>query len=461
MDGLVILILTDNAEYRHRLESMVKDEFDVLFASELEEALEIISSLPMVMVIAGMTGGFDDYVETYGLMKESNPDVGVIFIAPDMDISMALRAVDAGAYDCFSITAPREKLLVTLRKYSYRASLRQEISFLREELRSRYGHNNMIGSSSLIMKTFDLVKKVSPSNANVLITGESGTGKELVAMAIHRGSARKDFNFVAVNCGAIPAALLESELFGHVRGAFTGASEDKVGKFEFANRGTIFLDEIASLPLELQVKLLRVLQDRTFNKVGSNKQVRVDVRVIAATNIDLAKAVKEKTFRDDLYYRLRVVPIDMPTLRARKEDIPLLVEWFLEKHCKHANKHIKGVSTEAMGALISYGWPGNIRELENLIERVVVLAQGASVIEFEDIPVEICDPMIKEDNYQYKDISYRDAVNDFERKYIIDLLNRTKWNRAEAARLMKVHRNTLTQKIKRLNIRRSMKEYEG
>jgi len=287
----------------------------------------------------------------------------------------------------------------------------------------------------------------------VLITGESGTGKELVARAIQSKGHRKDKPFVAVNCGAIPAELMESELFGYEKGSFTGALSKKIGKFEYADGGTVFLDEVSTLPMHLQIKLLRVLQEKSFERVGSNHPIKVDIRVIAATNQDLEKEVRSGRFREDLYYRLKVVPIELPPLRDRREDIPLLIHHFFKRHAAAFNKPVPNISAEAINALRDFSWPGNVRELENLIERLVVLSKEGREITYYDLPVGMFTTDL--DGEPKTDaLDFREAVESFERHYIIGMLNKTNWNKLEAARRMKVHRNTLQLKIKSLKIKK-------
>ncbi|MCK5235397.1 MAG: sigma-54-dependent Fis family transcriptional regulator, partial [Deltaproteobacteria bacterium] len=284
------------------------------------------------------------------------------------------------------------------------------------------------------------------------IRGESGTGKELVARLIHAKSPRRYFPLVPVNCGALNESLLESELFGHEKGSFTGANTQKIGKFELADGGTLFLDEVGSIPINLQVKLLRALQERIIQRVGGTKDIAVDIRVIAATNSNLEEEIKKGNFREDLYYRLKVVPIELPPLRERIDDMELLIEWFLETHSKECRKKILGISTEAINALKGYAWPGNVRELENMIERLVVLAPNNSEITLKDLPAEISAVRVDRRRYPVDGIDYKAALRQFEEKYIGAVLNEVAWNKGEAAKHMKVHRNTLLNKIRSLGL---------
>ncbi|MCS6837429.1 MAG: sigma-54 dependent transcriptional regulator [Bdellovibrionaceae bacterium] len=324
----------------------------------------------------------------------------------------------------------------------------------------------MIGNSASIQNVFQLIEKIADSDSTVLITGESGTGKELIARSIHSLSHRKHESFIAINCAAIPADLLESELFGHVRGAFTGAIQNKAGRFELADGGTIFLDEIGDLAPLLQVKLLRVLQERSFEPVGGTKSIHVDVRVIAATNKNLTELVKKNLFREDLYYRLNVIPIEVPPLRERKEDIPLLLDHYIKTLNIRKNKKIQGVTDQALSALINYPWPGNIRELENLVERMVIL-KGEGVIDYADLPQPyrsssshpaevshaMLEPFVPHFQFPESGIDFNSVVDQFENHLLLMALEKTKWNRNQAAQLLGINRTTLVEKLKKKGLK--------
>jgi transcriptional regulator with GAF, ATPase, and Fis domain len=329
--------------------------------------------------------------------------------------------------------------------------LKTENRMLQKQLRSRYRFENVVGNSPALRSVLDVVAKVADSDATVLVTGESGTGKELIARAVHYNSRRSERMFVTVNCGAIPEELLESELFGHVRGAFTNAIHHREGRFTLADGGTIFLDEIGDMSTNLQVKLLRVLQDRTFEPVGSSKTTAVDVRVIAATNQDLEQAIREKRFREDLFYRLNVIPIEVPPLRDRPEDIPLLAQHFLEVACLDKGHGPEGIAREALDRLCAHSWPGNVRELENLMERLVILGNGGE-IELSDLPEALHQsPSISLSTPQLPagGLSFRDVVDDFETELILQALEQTHWNKNRAAQLLGLNRTTLLEKIKK------------
>jgi two-component system response regulator HydG/two-component system nitrogen regulation response regulator NtrX len=331
--------------------------------------------------------------------------------------------------------------------------LYKELDFLRREVEESRGFDQIVSQNKTMQEIFQLIKKVAFTSTNILITGESGTGKELIARSIHRQGNRRNGPFVAINCAAIPSELMESEMFGHEKGAFTGAHTRTIGKFEYANGGALFLDEISVLRSDLQAKLLRVLQEREIERIGSNKPIKVDIRVISATNTNLEDAVMRGKFRQDLYFRLNVIPISIPPLRERKEDIPLLAKHFLNKFNTAFNKKIPGFTEKALDAFTKYHWPGNIRELENLIERIVVLSSGNEMMDLKDIPLEIL--MDSGQDIQELEprkvglIKIREAI---EKRIILNILEATQWNQTETAKILKVNRNTLIQKAKQLGI---------
>ncbi len=448
----IVLIVDDEPAVRETLEIILGDYYETVSVSNGLEAVEIVKSVPIDVVLLDINLPHVDGFKTLGMLKQHNSSVGVVMLSAIDSAQKAVYALNMGAYDYLTKPFETEDLLSTIKRYIDDLTLKREITFLREELQSRLGYGDIISKSPKMQHVFDLVKKVSAASANVLITGESGTGKELIARAIHELSDRKERPFVAINCGAVPSELMESEMFGYEKGAFTGANATKIGKFEFAEGGTIFLDEIGTLHLHLQAKLLRVLQEKTVERVGGNHQIDVDVRIIAATNIDIASAVRKGIFREDLYYRLKVVPIELPSLRQRREDIPLLVDYFFDRLCKKSNKSLKGIGSGAVQALCDYSWPGNVRELENLIERLVVLAKDGTEIIYGDIPVEITGQGIPKKPTAYDIDDYKEACKAFERNYIIGILNKTGWNRSKAAVLLNIHRNTLLHKMKDLSI---------
>jgi transcriptional regulator with GAF, ATPase, and Fis domain len=348
-----------------------------------------------------------------------------------------------------------DEISVTIqRAFEYR-DLKRENIHLRSQLKKKYRFENIIGDSEKIQKVFEIIEKVADTDSTVLILGESGTGKELIAKAIHYNSYRRDKPFVPVNCAAIPGELLESELFGHEKGAFTNAIRMRIGRFELANGGTVFLDEIGDMNPILQSKLLRVLQERQFERVGGIKTIKTDIRILAATHQNLKMLVQQRKFREDLYYRLNVIPIEIPPLRERKMDIPLLTHHFLEQFNKRKKKKIRGIREEAMARLTQYEWPGNVRELENTIERVIILLDGDEVTsqdlpdKFQELPEmdPAQSPQIPESG-----ISLDAAVNEFERNLILQALAKTGWVKNKAAQLLNLNRTTLIEKIKRQNL---------
>ncbi|MFH1076857.1 MAG: sigma-54 dependent transcriptional regulator [Pseudomonadota bacterium] len=368
----------------------------------------------------------------------------------------SVEAIKIGAFDYVPKPVKSEELLMIVEKAFRYQSLERENMILKDQLRQKYRFENFIGNSPAILKVFEVIEKVADTDSTILITGASGTGKELVARAIHYNSRRRNKPMVTINCGAIPEELLESELFGHEKGAFTSAHKARVGRFEIADGGTIFLDEIGDMSPNLQVKLLRVLQEQKFERVGSAKTLYVDIRVVAATNTDLKEAIAKGAFREDLYYRLNVIPIHVPPLKERKSDIPLLLDFFMHKFTNKKHKHIKGLRPETVAILLKYDWPGNVRELENLIERLVILSNN-EMIGTEDLPdnmlegsevcAELLDVIIPEGG-----IPFNTAVEEYERQLILQALNKAKWVKKKAAELLCINRTTLVEKIKKKNI---------
>jgi DNA-binding NtrC family response regulator len=370
-------------------------------------------------------------------------------------IEAAVTAIKEGSFDYVTKPWNNEKLLVIVQNAVKQRVLASENIQLRRALKERFGYSNIVGKSEKILSVLDLVTQIAPSRSTILIQGESGTGKELIAKAIHIKSARADKPFVPVNSGSMPVDLLESTLFGHVRGAFTSAISAKKGLFEVADTGTIFFDEIGTISLETQAKLLRVIQEREFMRLGGIDTIKVDTRIITATNVDLRKLVEEGRFREDLFYRLNVINIQVPPLRERKEDIPSLVEFFTKKYCDENSKPLYRISSEALKVLMDYHWPGNVRELENVVERAVVLSQG-DVIGRDLLPDSITSPSSRFATLSSFDLSREsslfDIIDSFERRVIIEMLEQTGWSQTEAADNFRVPLSTLNQKIKRHGI---------
>ena len=447
------MVVDDEPGARQSLEVILEDDFHVLTAGSGQEALKIVQKEHVDLVLLDVHMPEMDGLEVLRKIKEQDEEIDVIMVSALNLARKAVNAIKWGAYDYITKPYEPEDILSTVARVINKRNLHKELDFLRREVEVSRGFDLIISQNKTMLEIFEMVKKVAFTSTNILITGESGTGKELIARSIHRQENRKQGPFVAINCAAIPSELMESEMFGHEKGAFTGAHTRTIGKFEYANGGTLFLDEISVLRSDLQAKLLRVLQEREIERIGSNKPVKVDIRVISATNTTLERAVGQGQFRQDLYFRLNVVPISIPPLRERKEDIPLLAKHFLNKFNMAFNKKIPGFTEKALDVLTRYHWPGNIRELENLIERIVVLSPGDEKIDLKNIPYEILmnsgqdiqDVEVKKGGL----IKIREAI---EKRIILNVLEVTQWNQTEAANILKINRNTLIQKAKQLGI---------
>lgn len=394
-----------------------------------------------------------DALQTSGEARRINPDLAVIIMTAFGTIETAVKAIKAGAYDYLPKPIDLDQLVVLIERISERQSLIRENTDLKERLKERYAFDEIVSTSNAMEEVLNLAGRIASSNATVLLRGESGTGKELVAKAIHYHSARADFPLIKVNCAALPENLLESELFGHEKGAFTGAIARRVGRFEAADKGTIFLDEIGELAPGMQVKLLRVLQEREFERVGGNQSLKADVRVIAATNRDLEKAMKEGAFREDLYYRLNVVAVVLPPIRDRKEDIPALMEYFIRKYSAENRKKISGVSAEVRDLLMRYAYPGNVRELENIIERAVVLAKGG-IISTTDLPLHL--HAISSDEHirtRKPENSLNETLETVERGLLLDALKESGGVQTRAAVRLGISERVLRYKLTKYKIR--------
>lgn len=450
-----ILVVDDDLGTREALEAILDEDYEVICVQSGFDALAKIKEQIFDLVLMDITMPGMDGIETLSRIREYDENIHVVMISALDHAYEATEAMKCGAYDYITKPYDPEQILKTVERVLEKLSLEKEVLYLRSEIALQFEKFKIISQAPNMQDIFKTINKVAQSTSSVLITGESGTGKELIARAIHTRSQRAHKPFVAVNCAAIPAELMESELLGHEKGAFTGALNRVPGKFEFADGGTIFLDEISSMKLELQAKLLRVLQEREFTRIGSHIPIKVDVRVIAATNTNLEEMIKKGLFRSDLYFRLNVIPINLPPLRERKGDVPQLANYFLRKLSQQLNKKIKGITVRAMNLLESYPWPGNIRELENLIERLVVLSNNNQYIDEKDLPFDL---FINEETAfqlpegQNRDSGLIEARQDFERKYILRALKHCRWNQTNTAKMLKIHRNTLLQKMKSLNI---------
>jgi len=450
-----VLVVDDEELYRRSLERILaRVGHQVSEARDAAEALAIVSAERVDLVLADVRMPGLNGIELVRQVHEINPDLPCIVITGFGSPESSVEALRAGAF--WYLEKPFEQgSLDVVRRLVEQAiehgRLKAENRILQGELRSKYRFENIVGTSSALRSVLDVVGKVAQTESTVLITGESGTGKELIARAIHYNSARAERRLVTVNCGAIPEELLESELFGHVRGAFTNAVSHREGRFAAANGGTIFLDEIGDMSPNLQVKLLRVLQDRTFEPVGSSKSMTVDVRVIAATNQDLETAIREGRFREDLFYRLNVIPIEVPALRERREDIPLLIQYFLDVLNQERGTRIDSVSDAAMELLVGHEWPGNVRELENLVERLTVL-RGEGEIEPADLPPALRSkegPPPVAPRMPADGLDLRDVVDHIETDLILQALEQTHWNKNQAAKRLGLSRTTLLEKMKK------------
>jgi DNA-binding NtrC family response regulator len=448
-----ILVVDDDAGILESFEAVLAKDYDLLFAAQGPDALRIVSTRDVNLVLLDIRMPGMDGMEVLRRIKELNEQTEVVVVTAVKSLKTAIEAIKLGASDYITKPFDMHEILSLIKRVIEKQELLKEVMYLRSEVARDHRFENLVGRNPRMQEIYDLVSRIADNNVTVLLNGESGTGKEVLARVIHQQSNRSQRPFVAVNCAAIPAELLESELFGHEKGSFTGAIATKVGKFELATGGTLFLDEVGSMRLDLQAKILRALQEREVERVGGSRTIKIDVRVIAATNRDLKKAVEEGTFREDLYYRLNVVPITLPPLRQRREDIPLLVEHFIGKYDREFARKVKGFSAGATAALYHYDWPGNVRELENVIERAVALAQSDETISLRELPLEISilGGDVIED-IQKAGLSLREARSHFERQYILNILERVQWNQTEAARVLGLHRNTLAWKLQRLRI---------
>ena len=454
MDKFRAIVVDDEEIVCEAVKAILETEnIDVEMTISSLAAVEMIRKNGYDLIISDVMmpemNGFDLYEN----IKESASDSIFILITAYGTISSAVEAIKKGIYDYIPKPFTPDEVRIPVKRALEKKRLERENIVLRSQIETRYSFQSIIGNSTEMHEIFRVMRHAASSESNVLITGESGTGKELVARAVHSNSVRVRKKFVTVNCGAIPDGLMESELFGHVKGAFTGAIADKRGLVEEADRGTLFLDEIGELPQVLQVKLLRVLQDGDFSRVGDPLPRKVNVRVIAATNRDLKRAITEKNFREDLYYRLNVIPIELPPLRRRKEDIPLLVNFFIEKHrVKAAEKKIQGIAKEALQALLNYHFPGNVRELENAIEYAIAFTAGPIVLK-DDLPKYILEyKKLSEEARSIPIMPLKDAKAEFEKGLIMAALIESGGNISEAARLLNIHRQNLQQKIRLLGI---------
>jgi len=448
-----VLVVDDDERLRKQVYWALKDSYSIFQAENRTQTRQLMQSTRVDLVLLDLrlppaVDTPEEGMKTLEEIRRVKPEIKVIVITADKKEETCLRAINNGAYDYFSKPFDLKEMRIVLKRALYRQDLEREIQHLRLSSEKRYEFANIVGKSEPMTKIFEMIETVAQADCTVLLRGDSGTGKELVARAIHYTSQRTGSSFVPLNCAAIPESLLESELFGYEKGAFTGAATRKLGKFELASGGTILLDEIADMSLAMQAKILRAVQERTFERVGGTRPIKVDTRVIAATNKDLEELMSKGAFREDLYYRLNVVAIHLPALRERKKDIPLLVSHFLRKYNRVDDKNAKGISSQALKLLMDYDWPGNVRELENVIERAVVLGQGDMFLPSDFSLKAGGKPLKSGVTSSSVDISLAEA----EKRLIEDTLKLTHWNQTKAAKILRIHRNTLRRKIRRFKI---------
>jgi len=449
-----ILVVDDEPNVIESFKQVLEGDYKVSTATSGEEALEKVEKENLDIVLLDIKMPGMDGMEVLQRIGQLKENVDVIMVTAVNTMKTAIEAMKLGAYDYITKPFDVDEVIVSINKALEKRRLTRELSYLRSQVAKPVKFDNIIGTSEKMRQVYEMVSEMTKNDATVLISGESGTGKELIARAIHFNGLRKDEPFIAVDCASIPENLLESELFGHEKGAFTDATSQKLGRFELANHGTLFLDEIGNLRMEMQGKILRALQEREIHRVGGVKTIKIDVRIISATNIDLKKAIGEGKFREDLYYRLNVVPVNVPPLRERKEDIPLLVRYFLGMFNREFGKKIKSIAPQAMEALVNYNWPGNVRELRNVIERLVALTKE-EVISYEGLPLDILlAAEAGEVEAGREGMLLKEAREQFEKQFILGVLGKVNWNQTEAAKLLGVHRNTLMMKMQNLGIKK-------
>src|SRR5262245_15658917 len=442
-----VLVVDDEPSVRASVRAILEETCRVLEAEDGPAAMDQLRSHPVDLVMLDQRLPGETGLDLLGRIKAFDASIVVALVTAVHEVRTAVEALKRGAYDYLTKPFGLEEIMMLAHRALEKRALEREVLCLRSELTLPGSEGRpMVGRHRAMVRIYQLVAQIAGTPATVLIMGESGTGKELVARAIHHQSPRRAQPFVAVNVAAIPDTLIESELFGHERGAFTGAIARKLGKFELAQGGTVFLDEIGSLRLDLQAKLLRVLQEREVERVGGVRPIPVDVRVLAATNTNLRQAVRQRTFREDLYYRLNVVPVVVPPLRDRRDDIPLLVEHFITRFSRESHRDVRGISAGALDTLVGYDWPGNVRELENVIHRAVVLARGP-VLQMQDFPLDVAMPDTGARLAEDTGLPLATAREQFERQYVLRVLEQVGWNVSRAARTLGVHRNTVLAKL--------------
>ena len=440
-----LLIVDDEPNVIESFKVIFEDKYNIISSGDGKGALQKARNENIDVAILDIMLPDMDGIEVLRKIRAIDPEVQVIMVTAVKMIKSAIDAMKLGAYDYITKPFEVEDVILAVQKAIEKRTLKRDVLYFRSEIK-QVMFENIIGRSKPMHRVYELIKEMGRVETTVLISGESGTGKELVARAVHFNGTRKDKHFVAVDCGAIPERLIENELFGHERGAYTDAAVLRIGKFEIANGGTLFLDEIGNMEIGLQSKILRAIEGKEIQRIGGTKNIKLDVRIMSSTNADLKKAVEERKFREDLYYRLNVMEIRLPELRERKEDIPLLAEHFIKTYNMEFNKNIKGISADALKALTNYNWPGNVRELRNVIERAVVLSRG-DILTPVVLPADILfSDEAGRDGYARK-ITFKNAKNEFEKQFIRKVMEKTNNNQTKAAKLLGVHRNTIRNKL--------------
>ena len=449
-----VLVVDDEVGTRESLRMILKNDYEVFLAKNAEETFLLTKERSPDVILLDIILPDLDGLKVLEKIKQKDPEVIVVMITATRTVKTAVEAMKLGAYDYVTKPFDTDELCLIIHRALAAQALEKEVKYLREEVDKNFGFEHIIGKSRSMGEIFKMVRQIADSKTTVLIMGESGTGKELISRSIHYNSNRRNYPFVTINCAAIPETLIESELFGHEKGAFTNAIEKKLGRFEIAHQGTLFLDEIGELSVATQAKILRFLEEREFNRVGGSKTIKVDVRLITATNKDLTQHIKKGSFREDLYYRINVVPIVIPPLRERKDDIPLLMDHFVKKFNKENNKSVKGVSKEALDLMMNYDWPGNVRELENLIERVIALTSNDH-IQANELPFSLINISKMNGLKEYilgGKVSFLQAEEEFERGVILDALKRANYVQSHAAEMLGISRRILKYKMDKLRI---------
>ncbi len=444
-----ILIIDDEKSVQESLKLVLSDDYSVLVASSGKEGLAILSESDIDIIFLDIILPDTDGLRILQDIRKINPEIPVIMLTAVSKVSTAVESMKIGAYDYLTKPFDVDEIRIIVRKIFDELKIKQKAEFLSGEIEKSSG--TIIFESQKMKEVLDLALKAAPHESSVLITGPTGSGKELVARFIHRESSRKNEPFVAIHCAAIPETLFESEIFGYEKGAFTGAFKSKPGKFEIAGAGTVFFDEIGEMPLSLQIKLLRVLQEREFSRVGSNDPIKLEARILAATSRDLKREIESGKFREDLFYRLSVIPIEIPPLRSRKEDILPVAYHFLSVFRTQMAVRSRTFSHEAEECLLSYDWPGNIRELKNVIERILVLRGNRDIIDINDLPEEL---RIRTAEQADTDKPFEERIREFEKKLILETLNKFSWNKSKAANYLRVSRRVLSYKVEKYGIKR-------